>query len=154
MTETRPITRTETTTGDVAIDGLLAGIGAGIVMIGYLVIAGLVTGAKPAIILGRFDPGDAANPITGLLSHLAVAGVYGVLFGIGWRPAKRLKLFARLPDWLVGSVFGLALFAVAATLLLPGTGSPLRAFPAIHFAVAHVLYGVSLGALISRQRKA
>jgi hypothetical protein len=33
---------------------------------------------------------------------------------------------------------------------LPRTDSPLRAIPLVHFAVAHVIYGLTLGFLTAR----
>jgi len=39
------------------------------------------------------------------------------------------------------------LLLVAEAIVPPGASSPLRAIPALHFAVAHGLYGLTLGIL-------
>ena len=151
MNDSKQLTRfgKETTLGDAAVDGLLAGGGAGLLMAAYLIVAGLVMGEGIGTMLGRFDPGQGGAPLVGALAHLATAGVYGVIFGLlgrfvprGWR--------GRVPGWLAGLVYGLALFAVA-LVLLPAVASPLQEIPRLHFAVAHVIYGLTLGFLIHRK---
>ena len=140
----------ELTMGDAAVDGLLAGGGAGVLMAGYLVAVGLLRGEAIASILGRFDPGQAPSPLVGLLVHLAVAGVYGAVFGwIRWA-LLHFRPFERLPGWLAGAGYGLALLVVAQAVLLPGSGSPLRQLPFVHWTLAHLIYGVTLGIVISR----
>jgi hypothetical protein len=152
MTENkRPLGKTigKTTTGaDAAVEGLLSGIAAGLLMALSLIGLGLITGDEPASILGRFDPGGQASPLTGGLAHLAVSGVYGILFGLGWRLLQR-RLPA-LPAWVGGLVYGVALFGLAETLLLPATGSPLGEIPAAQFGLAHAVYGLALGLLVGR----
>lgn len=49
-----------------------------------------------------------------------------------------------------GAVYGLALLFVAKAVVLPAAGSPLAEIPTLHFAVAHVIYGVVLGYLSER----
>jgi hypothetical protein len=137
-----------TTVADAAVEGLLSGIAAGFAMAASLIGMGMVTGDTPASVLGRFDPGGRGAPVTGGLAHLAVSGVYGILFGLGWhRVHRRLSV---LPDWVGGLVYGMALLGLAETLLLPGTGSPLGEIPAAQFALAHAVYGLSLGLLSGR----
>jgi uncharacterized membrane protein YqgA involved in biofilm formation len=86
--------------------------------------------------------------VAGALAHLAVAGVYGALFGILVRRLPR-----RVPSWLAGLAFGLALWVIAITVLLPGAASSLSAFPAVHFLIAHVMYGGVVGLMIGRRTK-
>ena len=149
MQNDEQLTYKEVTLGDAAVDGLLAGGGAGVLMAAYLIVAGLVMGETVGVVLGRFDPGQGGAPLVGALAHLATAGVYGVIFGLlgrfvprGWR--------GRVPGWLAGLVYGLALFAVA-LVLLPAVASPLQEIPRLHFAVAHVIYGLTLGFLFHRK---
>ncbi len=147
MNDSRPLTRKEITIGDAAVEGLLDGVVAGVVMVVYLVAIGLVTGEELATVLSRFDPGEEASPLTGTLTHLAVAGVYGVLFGLGhhW-----IGWGGRLPGWSIGLMYGFLLLLIAEAIILPGTDSPLREIAFLHFALAHVIYGLALGFAISR----
>ncbi len=140
------------TTGDAAVDGLLAGIAAGGLMAAYLILVGLAQGEAVGTRLGRFDPGQEGSPMTGLLAHLAVAGVYGALFGAGWRltPSRWRTGPARV---FGGLTFALALFIFAERVLLPGAASGLRAIPVMHFAVAHAVYGLTLGLAFHRGKR-
>ena len=134
---------------DTALDGLFGGLAGGVAMAIYLVIWGLTTGQAPSAVLGMFDPNMRGVALTGALMHLAVAAVYGILFGLIWWVARhRLRL--GLPAWLVGAVYGLALLLAATVVVLPAAGSPLAEIPRLHFAIAHVIYGAVLGYLSER----
>ena len=137
------------TIGDLAVDGLFAGLGAGAAMAVYLVLAGLFAGVGPAEALARFSAVDGASALEGLLSHLAVSSMYGVLFGlliyILSRRAGSLDRFL-----LVGLSYGVLLFLVAQYVVLPGTGSPLGETSVFHLAAAHILYGLVIGLLSAR----
>ena len=138
--------------GDAAVDGLFGGMVAGVLMALYLVVAQFVAGDGPATTLSRFDASGTASPWTGAVLHLAVAGVYGALFGLG------LQLMARIirhpvPPWPAGLAYGIVLLLVAEGLVLPATDSPLRGIPVVQFALAHAIYGAMLGLLISRARR-
>lgn len=135
-----------TTVGDAAVDGLLAGIAAGIVMAVYVVIVSLL--GEGVAVLNRFDP-NGASPVVGTLMHLAVAGVYGAVFGI---VSKWLRRF-NLPAWLSGLAFGLVLFTVAVTIILPSSRSALAGIPTLHFAIAHVIYGLVTGIIVGQSSK-
>ncbi len=153
MTESRHLTQIEVKTGDAAADGLLKGIVAGVVMAVYLVLVGLVVGEGPGTVLARFAPSGGASVMTGALVHLAVSAVYGALFGVGWHVVKRRQPFDKrragsLPPWLAGLLYGVILLVVAEAALLAGADSPQREIPLVHFAAAHVIYGVSLGLLM------
>jgi hypothetical protein len=78
-----------------------------------------------------------------------VAGVYGALFGVIWRLAARVS--SRLPPIGAGLAYGLVLWllAVVVTTSRP-TGEWLRALPAVHLLVAHLLYGLTLGVALRR----
>jgi hypothetical protein len=124
MTERKRPLSQATSPADAAVEGLLSGIAAGVLMAASLITLGLVTGDPPASVLGYFDPGGGAAPLAGGLAHLAVSGVYGIAFGLGWNLAHR-RLPA-LPAWASGLVYGLTLYGLARTLLLPGTNSTIR----------------------------
>jgi hypothetical protein len=152
MTKSKHLTRQEITIGDAAVDGLLNGVVAGLVMAAYLVVIGLVTGDGPATVLSRFALSEAPSPLTSALMHLAVAGVYGILFGLGWRFTARVWRH-KLPAWLWGLAYGLVLLLLAETVILRGTNLPLLESSTVHFALAHVIYGLTLGFLIDRREE-
>jgi hypothetical protein len=99
MAGTQPFLRKANSAGDADVDGLCSGVVAGAAMGLYLLVIRLLIGQGLAVVLGRFDPAGGAFPLTGALAHLAVSGVYGLLFGLlgylgtGWR---------RIPVWLAG----------------------------------------------------
>lgn len=130
-----------TTAGDAAVEGLVHGIIAGVAMAAYLVVAGLLGGDSPATMLGRFGLGSEASPIAGVLGHLAVSAVYGIIWGLIWRSVHHRS---GVPGSLAGIAYGLVLF-LGSQVLLPAAGSPRAAVPAVHLAVAHVIYGLVLG---------
>ena len=149
-------TRAHTPTlGEAAVDGLLAGVGAGVVMAAYLALANLSLGRGPAEWASRLDPSASASPAVGVLAHLAVAGVYGAAFGGAWR----------LTPWRPGSLgllcglaYGLGLWAVALTAISStrawtGGPGPFAGLPAGHILGAHGVYGLALAALFQRARR-
>jgi len=149
MMKDNPTMRLKGTIGEAAADGLLAGEAAGVIMAAYLALAGLTWGSGPVEVLALFDPGETASALFGLIAHLAVSGVYGTVFGLGWRLAARW--LSRIPVWLAGTVCGLILFAPALAILLPAASSPLLTIPPAHFALAHGLYGLTLGIGLARR---
>jgi hypothetical protein len=129
---------------------LLAGGVAGVAMAVYLLAAAGLSGEGPATLLARFDGSGSGLSVAGALNHLAVAAVYGAVFG-----GLRHLIPFRRNDWrlglLCGLAFGLALWAVALAVLLPAA-SPLRAIAPVHFAVAHGVYGLIIGYMVQRGR--
>jgi hypothetical protein len=138
------------TAGDAAVDGLLAGAAAGIAMAAYLVVIGLLAGAGPASVLARFDPARQGSPLIGAVVHLAVSAVYGLLFGVIYRLVGRGRLAGRAAGALMGLVYGLALLLVAQGLTAFDAGAALREIPTVHFALAHLIYGLVLGWLVAQ----
>ena len=132
--------------GDVAVDGLFAGVVGGGLMAGYLVLAGLTAGESPTTMLSRFTPDGQGGAWQGTLGHLAVAGIYGLLFALG----RRHTPIARSHTLAAGLAYGMVLLLVAQILVLPTAGSPLLDIPFVHWAAAHALYGLALGYLIGR----
>ena len=146
MADSKVATHPNMSVGEHALDGLIAGFGAGIVMALYVVLAGLLSGDGPAQALSRFDPSATPSPVTGTTVHLAVASIYGLLFGLISRWVARRR---RLNALFSGLVYGLLIFVFAQFVILPSTTTALRELSAIHFAVAHAIYGLSLGFLFS-----
>ncbi len=140
------------TWGEDIVDGLLRGTGAGGLMIAYVLLAGALSGEAAAATLGRFDPARGGEALRGGLAHLATAAVYGAVFGAAWHALSPWR--ARLPGWLAGLAYSVLLLALANGLLLPWMTPALRGFPALHFFVAHLLYGVTLGWLSARRLSA
>jgi hypothetical protein len=143
---------TASTLGDTAVDGLLAGASAGIVMGIFLIITGLITGGSWRQTLAAFDPA-VQSPLSGALTHLAVAGVYGLVFAILRRSTARTAVV--LPTWALGLGYGLALWLLAAmTLNVQAAGVDaggwLQEFAGLQFAAAHLVYGLTLGWLLGR----
>jgi hypothetical protein len=139
--------------GDAAVDGLFSGLAAGLLMMAYLVLVGLFMGENPGIMLARFSASETITPWMGLLSHLAVSGIYGLIYGL--LALSLARLGARAPaSWIAGLVYGLLLFLAAWFVILPGTDLPLRDIPAVHLTAAHLLYGWLLGTLMAWTPKA
>lgn len=149
MSETRSVIRQYETTGDVAVEGLFSGLIAGLLMALYLVLAGLTYGEGLIATLSRFATDESSTPLVGLLLHLGVSGVYGIFYNLGCQFTLRRRANALSPLWVsvIGGLYGLLLLAVAWTILLPSTGSPLLEIPVLHLFIAHLLFGVALGLL-------
>jgi hypothetical protein len=136
-----------TTLGDAAVDGLLAGLGAGLVMLLYWGIAGLLTGGWTTW-LAHFDLGGARLPLTGGMTILAIAAVYGVLFGmLVWLTPRAWR--RRLRGWPLALFYTLILLWLAETLFLPRMDAPVRVIPLLPMLLGHVVYGLTLGWLIN-----
>jgi hypothetical protein len=159
MAEVDQFTRRQTTAGEVAVDSLVSGILAGVGMALYLVVVGVILGDEPGLVLRRFDPASGSSPLSGALAHLAVSGVYGMVYGLAWRPLARSRLrtgaLGRWLPWLAGLAYGFVLLLVAETVThrLSGTSSPLLDIPFLHLALAHLIYGLVLSFLVGRQRQ-
>ena len=135
-----------TNAGDAAVAGLLRGLAAGLAMAAFLVAAGLLRGQGPANTLAAFTMSGqpaASNALTGLLGHLAVAGVYGLIWGLAWR---LLGGRTAIPAWLGGLVYGLLLWGVS-QLLVRSVGSSLAQIVPWALLAGHLLYGLILGVL-------
>jgi hypothetical protein len=136
-----------TTAGDAAVSGLLHGLAAGLAMGAYLVVANLLAGQPLPAALRLFAlPSESLGPLAALLGHLAVAGVYGLVWGVlWWFVAGQLPV----PALLAGPVYGLLLFAIAQLALSAAGTTPSPGW--LNLVVAHVLYGLVLG-WFSRRR--
>jgi uncharacterized membrane protein YagU involved in acid resistance len=142
------------TTGDAAVEGLFSGMIAGIAMVVYLLLAGLTFGEEPLAMLSHFGGSGGSTALVGLLLHLGVSGVYGIVFALICQLTARRRGF-RPTLWLVGVVggaYGLILWFLAQSILLPATSSPLMAIPGGHLLVAHLIFGIFLGLLTNLDR--
>jgi len=136
--------------GDTAVNGLIAGILAGLVMAAYLVLAGVLSDVPPAVMLGRFDPALEARWLNGTLAHLAVSSVYGVVFAFLFAAMVHIRPSLLRFGWLLGLVYGLALLTMARGVVLPIADSSLLQISTGHLLIAHAIYGLLLGFEIGR----
>jgi hypothetical protein len=147
MTSSNSIQSRPVSASDTLISGLIHGVIAGVGMLLWLLLAGMLAGDAPAVVLERFlIPSQSPNPLSSIFLHLGVSAVYGGIFGIllRWLPSSIKRSPLKL---LAGLVYGLLLYMLASTVLLPGTNSPLAEIHALTFASAHLVYGAVLGAL-------
>src|SRR5512138_1916468 len=121
-------------------NGLLGGIAMALVLAGYSIAAG--TGID---YLGYFSTETPVPAYQGLLGHLAVSSIYGMLYGLIHRGVVNTRLQS-LPGWLTGLAYGMLLWGFAVTILLPAAKSIMLtlAWPAFFF--GHIAYGLVLGA--------
>jgi hypothetical protein len=130
---------------DKLINGLFSGILAGVVMLGFLLLAGLALGDGLVATLTRFSvPGQETTPLANVFLHLGVSAVYGSAFGVIFH-LLHWKLRYGVWKWAAGLAFGLLLYLFASLYLLPVSGSLLMEIPAAVLAAAHALYGLVLG---------
>lgn len=131
--------------GDTAVDGLVAGLPAGVGMAVVLMLTGLVSGRPPLVTLSYFDPTQSGRWQTGLLAHLAVAAIYGVVFALLLGVLGRIRPSLSRLVVLWGAVYGLLLLALAYGVWLTAVPSPLAQIAAWQMALGHVVYGLGLG---------
>lgn len=140
----------EKSTGETAVDGLMAGMVAGLAMALVLALGGLFSGRQPLVTLGYFDPARVSNWLTGLLAHLAVSAIYGVVFTlllrlVGWiRPSLLSQI------WLWGLGYGLLLYGLASGVVFTAVANPLTQITAWQMGAAHLLYGLVLGLRLAK----
>lgn len=155
MADIKSIDYHDITTGDAAVDGLVGGVLGGVLMAAYLELIGLVTGEGLGVMLNRFNPQEGDPLLIAFLLHLAVAGVYGILYGVLYRALTLIRkdLLAVRPSVIIGSVYGVLLLLLARGVLLPESGSALMEIPLLHFGLAHLIFGISIGLLTFRNRR-
>ncbi len=143
--------------GDAAVEGLMYGMVAGLAMAAFVILVEAVAGIAPLVALGYFDAGSAApnvSPVVGLFTHVAVSGIYGVVFGmVAMVVARMFGAQMTLGTWLaLGVLYGALLFGIAESIILPRTNSPLAGMPMWAFALAHFVYGIVLAGLCARKK--
>jgi hypothetical protein len=152
MAELSKDVRKEIKFSEAAVEGLFAGLLAGLGMAAYLAVTALIRSEALGALFNRFNPAQTASPLSGLLLHLAISSVYGILFSLVWYLASSLQRFAP-SAWqavVLGAGYGVLLFLLAWYILLPAGHSPLRQLPLWQFGLAHLVYGLILGWLIRR----
>lgn len=146
MSAIRTVNR-ERSWGDTAVDGLLAGIMAGAVMMVYLMVVAWIDGGSPLEMAGRFDAMESGSAVVGILLHLATSAVYGIFFALGYRIIGGRWRYDGL---VLGAAYGLLLWLLADAVLLGMVDSPLLQIPAYFFS-GHIAYGLVLGGWLGRE---
>ena len=141
-----------------ALGGALAGLGGGLAM---TIVAALLTRAldqdlwlQPKVIAGLVlgssataQAGFVAAPVlVGLLIHLAVSVLLGILFAIGMRRIARLPSDYGVPE-VAGLAYGLLIWLVAYFVLLPLLAPTLLGIYAPALLIQHIVYGTVAGLL-------
>lgn len=155
MSKIRPIVQVYKRTSDAVIDGLFNGIQAGILMGMYLALVLIASRQGVEPFLNNLSKVTGASPLTSVFFHLAVSGIYGTLFGSISKLAS-IKWPASTSTWpsqVMGVIFGALLYLFASTVLLPETRELVQGIQPIHFLIAHLIYGWSLGLLMSNSWK-
>jgi hypothetical protein len=150
MSNSQPLIQARSSVGDTAVDGLLNGVVAGVVMAIYLVISGMLTGVGVVAILSAFDLGQGALPVRGALIHLAMAAIYGMAFSLIYRLIGRGRSIGRGGNMIIGLAYGLLLWLITQIAFAAGINVALSSLPVAHFAIAHALFGLTLGWLMGR----
>jgi hypothetical protein len=139
------------TASNLAVDGLIYGLNSGVAMYFALALLALLSGGSPGALLERFSGGGLTTPVQGLLSHLAVSAIYGVLFGVFVWPLLRRLSSGRIIEWLGGFAYAAVLLFLAQIAILPVTNSPLGEVHFWQLALGHGVYGLVLGGLFSER---
>ncbi len=124
------------------MSGLFGGLFGGLAM-GLVILLASLLANQGAAYLGYFSTATPVPPLQGLLMHLAVSSIYGMLYSLvlRWTRAERLKL----PGWTAGIIYALALWVFAVTVLLPAAHSLILTLPWPVFFLGHLAYGLVLG---------
>jgi hypothetical protein len=150
LTHSQLLMQAPPTTGDAAVDGLLNGAVAGVVMAIYLAAINLATGTSLTATLSVFDLGQGSSPVRGALIHLALATIYGIVFSLVFRMIGRGIPAGRGHALASGLVYGVLLWLMMQIAFAGGLNVPLSNLAVVHFALAHVVYGLTLGWLSGR----
>ena len=137
--------------GNLAVDGLIYGLVSGGAMSLSLAALALLTSETPGAILEYFSSSGLTSPVQGLLSHLAVSAIYGMLFGVLIWPFLLRFSSAKMIGFLGGLVYAILLLLLAQIVILPVTDSPLAQLPFWQWAMGHGVYGLVLGRLFTRK---
>jgi hypothetical protein len=152
MSNSQPLMRARSSIGDAAVDGLLNGVVAGVVMAIYLSISGVLAGVGIAAILSAFDLGQGTSPVRGALIHLAMAAIYGMVFSLLYRLIGHGRSIGRGGNVIIGLAYGLLLWLITQIAFATGINVALSSLPGVHLAAAHLVYGATLGWLAGRPR--
>jgi hypothetical protein len=132
--------------GDAAVDGLFHGATAGLPVAIFLVVISLSLNLEPGAVLARFVPEAKNSILVAALIHLAISGIYGIVFAVLWLPLSR-RFTSRRAALLAGLCYGLIFPTALLFIFAPGSE-----IPAVYWIVAHLIYGLVLGFLVGRSR--
>ncbi len=152
MDNSKSLVRAHHSVGDTAVDGLWNGVMAGVVMAIYLILIGVVTDTGLAATLSVFDLGQGTSPVRGTLIQLVVAAIYGMVFSLIYRLIGHSRTIGRGVTLLIGLAYGLLLWLITQLAFAAGISVALDSLPALHLAIAHLVYGALLGWLAGRGR--
>ena len=144
MTDQQTLVEKRISLASVAMNGLFNGLLAGVIMALYVVLAGQVVGGSNWAFMGYLDITHSGMPGQAILTHLAISAAYGVIYGM-LRRLTRLDQQNLLPGWLAGVTFGLLIWAMTITWILPVDHFVLGPLPAGYLLFAHLIYGLVLG---------
>ena len=145
---------------EVASSGALAGLAGGLAMAFYLMLYsefwGAGIGLPLRLIAATFFGvdaliGGAGVVLVGLVLHLAVAVVLGILYALIPRPTT-----TTFHSLLGGIGFGVAVLIVSTFLVLPAADPVLRArvsLTPMAWFLSHAIYGALMGALVMPLRR-
>jgi len=151
MDKTGLITKGKDNIRNLAVDGLIFGVLSGLGMCLVMAVLALFSRNSVATLLERFSTGTMPSPLQGLLSHLAVSAIYGMLFGALIWPILQRFSSLKITGRLGGLGYGLLLLFLAQVAILPATASPLVQLPFWQWVLGHVSYGLILGTFFARQ---
>jgi hypothetical protein len=143
MVKTGPVIKDQSSAGDTAVSGLFSGLQGGLAMAAVIGFYSLLAGQGLGY-LGYLSSGAPVMPLVGLMMHLAVSCIYGMLFALV-RHWTRLDHIAWLPGWLAGIIYAVGLWVIGVTVLLPTARSLILTLPWYIFFSGHVAYGLVLG---------
>ena len=151
MDNSKSLMRAHRSVGDAAVDGLLNGLIAGSIMTIYIALIGVTMGTNLAAVLSAFDLGQGTSPVRGVLIHLAIAAIDGMIFSLIYRLIEQHRTVGQGGSVLIGLVYGLLLWSIAQVAITAGINDSLGSLPVVHLVVAHVIYGVTLGCMARRR---
>jgi hypothetical protein len=143
MVKTGPVAKNQSSTGDTAVSGLFSGVLGGVAMAAVIGFFSLLAGQGLGF-LGYFSSGAPVMPLQGLVMHLAVSSIYGMLYALV-RRWTGLDHLTWLPGWLAGIIYALGLWVFGVTLLLPAAKSLFLTLPWVVLFAGHLAYGLVLG---------
>ena len=144
MTDEQTLVERRISLASAAMNGLFNGLLAGGFMALYVVLAGQVVGGSNWAFMGYLDITHSGMPGQATLTHLAISAAYGVIYGMA-RRLTRLDQQNLLPGWLAGVTYGLLIWTMTITWILPKDHFVLGPLPAGYLLFAHLIYGLVLG---------
>lgn len=106
--------------GDVAVDGLISGVKAGLILAALLLGVGLIAGSSAVEAWVGLLARKGQTLFSAGLIHLAISGVYGVIFALGRYlvTGRRQHSLSMWATFLAGAAYGTVLYFLAGATLL------------------------------------